>query len=310
MGIRKQKSLNRYPKVGVVILNWNNYKDTKECLESIEQLTYKNYKLVVVDGKSSDSSTKKIQKERPQHKYIYLNEDKGYSGGNNVGIKYLVDKGADYILSLNNDVVLTPNTLCLLVEEIKNNRKAGMVGPKIYSYYDRLLFQLHGSKVNLFLSKPISKWVREDENGGYPNNPYFDEKLPGACLLIKKEALDGVGLMDEKFFLYYADTDWEKRFMDEGWLLISVPKAKAYHKISSTTSQFTAKMSYYEARDFLHFVKKHYNLAILVYCAINSFLRKISAAFLDLISERDFRKIGYITLGYLHFILNKSGKVL
>ena len=293
-------------KVGIVILNWNNYEDTKECLESIGHQTYESFDLVVVDGMSTDHSTERIQKEFPKYNYIYLDRDIGYGGGNNAGIKFLLKEGAEAVLSMNNDVILDKNCLEELVKELQRNSKAGIIGPRMYSYSDRKLFQLSGGYVNVLKSKPSPKWVKEDSES--PIEPFEVIKLPGACILVRKEALEYSGLFDEGFFLYYADTDFEKRISDQGWRQVSVPSAKAYHKISATVGKGSLKLLYYDSRDFLYYVKKHHNLATTVYCFVKSWTEKNVHTLLA--KEDKLKKLILLNMAYLHFLFGTRGKGL
>lgn len=309
MGLQLQKKLAKYnPKVGIVILNWNNYEDTKECLQSIETLDYSSLEVVVVDGKSSDDSTKRIEQEFPDYRYIYLRKDTGYSGGNNAGIKFLLEKGVELILSLNNDVVLTPDVLKLLVPEIQKSEKIGMVGPRIYSYYDRSLFQLSGGYVDVIRSRPMPKWARDNNGKHYSSWPFTVKKLPAACLLMKREVIDDIGLMNENYFLYYADADWEKKAFDKGWLLCCVPEARVYHKVFSTTGKNPPKLHYYDTRDFLFFVKDHYSSLWLLYCMLNSFWQRCLSIFMKNRLEQAIKIFPYMLLGYYHFLKGKRGK--
>lgn len=88
-----------YPKVLIIVLNWNNYEDTKECLESLEKIIYSNHEVIIVDNASTDKSTQKIQKEFPQHTYLYNKDNLGFTGGNNVGMEYAIKKGTDFIFT-------------------------------------------------------------------------------------------------------------------------------------------------------------------------------------------------------------------
>src|SRR6266852_9017120 len=104
-------------KIGIIVSNWNNYEDTKECLISIKKFADHGFKLVVVDGGSTDNSTKQIQNEFPEFDYLYLKEDSGYAKMVNAGVKYFLDKKFDWILVTNNDVLFTKSTLAELIKE-------------------------------------------------------------------------------------------------------------------------------------------------------------------------------------------------
>jgi len=246
------------PKVGIIILNWNNYSDTKECLMSLQELNYKNYFVIVIDNGSIDGSTDKIKNEFPDYFYIYNKENLGYSGGNNVGIRFALEKNADLILILNNDTIVTSNLLSLLIDVITGSQKIGMVGPRIYSYYDPLIFQISSGEIDMLKIRIKARWTNV-KNNKHAQNFYPVSKLPGSCLLIKREVIQNIGLMDENYFLYYADTDMQRRARKQGWLLYNVPHAKIYHKISATIKKDLLMAYYYDSRDFLYYVKKNYN---------------------------------------------------
>lgn len=305
MDIQSKNKLK--PKVGIVILNWNNYSDTKETLVAIQKQTYNNCEVVIVDGKSTDNSTRKLEKEFTKFSYIYLKEDTGYSGGNNVGIKYLLEKNVDYVLSMNNDVVMKPNCIEILIKYIKNKNKVGIVGPRMYSYFKRDLFEQSGGYVNIFRSKPMPKWIEESKAPKKLNNPYQVKKLPGALILVKAKIVQKVGLMDERFFLYYSDTDWQKRISDIGFKQVVVPKANAYHKVSATTGRGSVKVLYYDSRDFLNYVRKHYNLIALIYSFFKSYITKTIKVFKSN-TENKLEQFHYLNLAYTHFLIGKSGK--
>ena len=116
------------PKVFIIILNWNNWVDTKDCLESLKTNGYQNCEVVVVDNGSDE----KPEITNPKIKVIYNKENLGFSGGNNVGIKYALENGADYVLILNNDTIASDDFLVKLVEAGESDKKIGFLGPKIY----------------------------------------------------------------------------------------------------------------------------------------------------------------------------------
>jgi len=296
------------PKVGIVILNWNNYRDTRECLISIQAQDYKNFELVLIDGGSTDKSTDKLKSEFTKYDYIYLEKDKGYSGSVNAGLKYFQNKKIKWVLVVNNDVVLQQNSLTKLIEETPTNNLIGIIGPRIYSYKDKYLFQVSGSIINILQSKPISKWVIEKNTKSKNLAPYIVDKLPGACLLINMNILNDVGLINEDYFLYYSDTEWQKRISNQGWLQFCIPNSKVYHKISATTGLGSFKSLYYDSRDFLYFVKEHYHFLIFIYSLVNSYFRKLLS--LVIRDKTPIKSFWYVTLGYYHFIIGKRGKVL
>jgi len=150
------------PKVFIIILNWDNWTDTKDCLKSLENNGYPNYEVVVVDN----GSTEKFEISDPKIKVIYNKENLGFSGGNNVGIKYALDNNADYVLLLNNDTIVNHNFLNKLVEIAEKDNKIGMVGPKIY-FPDSKKIWFAGGQINWLYNKGTMRGFDEIDNGQY-----------------------------------------------------------------------------------------------------------------------------------------------
>lgn len=237
-----------YPKVSIIILNWNNYEDTKECLLSLDKITYPNYEVIVVDNGSIDGSTLKIQKEFPQHKYIYNKDNLGFTGGNNVGMEYAVKNGADYVLVLNNDVILEKNFLDVLVNLALKDPKNGIIGPAIYFYRQPEKLSPTGGKINYWRI----------------NNKVYDVARPmemdwifGCCLLIKREVIETIGYFYVPFFLSYEDVDYCVRARKAGFKVIYEPRAKIWHKSGTSLKKASTSYYYYFNRNKLLFMKRH-----------------------------------------------------
>lgn len=235
------------PKVSIVILNWNNFKDTKECLESLEKITYPNCEVIVVDNGSKDGSTKKIEKEFPQHIYIYNNDNLGFTGGTNIGIKHALKRGADYIFFLNNDMIVDKNFLEPLVKAMADE-KTGIVGSATYRYSQRE--KLHAA------TQSINYWKGGAKELGLPKKNREIDSV-GDCFLIKKEVMDKIGLFYEPYFFYLADTEYCLRAKKAGFKVACEPKSKIWHKIRTTMDKIPAVNTYYFYRGKLLFVKRN-----------------------------------------------------
>ncbi|UCG53005.1 MAG: glycosyltransferase family 2 protein, partial [Candidatus Latescibacterota bacterium] len=121
------------PKVVVIVLTWNGKSLTLDCLESLDGLKYGNIEVVVVDNASTDGTATTIEEQYGNRVTTLVNETNlGFSGGNNVGIRYALERGADYILLLNNDTLVDPGLVDHLVDVISKTPEIGVVGPKIY----------------------------------------------------------------------------------------------------------------------------------------------------------------------------------
>lgn len=241
-------------KVYSVILNWNNYRDTIECVHSIQKTTYPNYEIVIVDNGSADDSQKILEKEFPKIKLIQTGKNLGFAGGNNQGIKYALERGADLVWVLNPDTIVASDTLGKMVQGISKN-DVGIVAPKIY-YYDfpnKVWFV--GSLLSLKTGRAEHVRYGEIDKG------QFDKELclkwaPGTSLLIKKEVFEKVGFFDEKYFLFYEDVDFCVRARKTGFKIRFSPEAKIWHKVGSTVGRRNPDNEYYKTRNRLYFVKK------------------------------------------------------
>lgn len=219
------------PKVAVVVLNWNGKQDTLECLESIGKLDYPNYQTVVVDNGSTDDSVDAIRTKFPNVFVLQTGANLGYAGGNNVGIKWALNNGADHILLLNNDTAIDPKLLSAFVEAAQTIPNAGVFGAKIYFHDQPDVLWFAGGRwlPNAMRLEHIGYGQKDgDEFEQYRECDY----VTGCALLVSADVFRKVGLLDEDFFLTYEETDWCYRARNNGYRCIVVPRAKLWHKIS------------------------------------------------------------------------------
>lgn len=245
------------PKVTIVVLNWNGKDDTLECLASLNQLDYPNYEVVVVDNGSTDDSVEAISKQYPDVTLLQTRANLGYAGGNNVGIRWAMEHGADFVLILNNDTIIDPNLLSALVEAARIVPEAGIYGSKIY-FYDRpeILWFAGG--------RWLTDAVRLEHVGyGQKDGPEFVDYrecdyVTGCALFARAEVFRKIGLLDESFFLTYEETDWCYRARDKGYRCLVVPQAKLWHKVSSSFGGSTSPLvTYFMTRNKLLWAKKY-----------------------------------------------------
>ncbi len=252
--------------VSIVILNWNRIKDTLECLKSVKSLQSAdcNLQTIVVDNNSTDDSVKQLKKQ----KGIVLLENRenlGFAGGNNVGAKYAVQGGADFVLILNNDTVVEENLIVDLVDAAEKNKKAGILSPKIYfskgfEYHKDWYKENELGKV-IWYAGGIMDWknvmgsnygVDDVDIGQYQNVTQIDFAT-GACMFIRREVFEKVGYFDEKYFLYLEDADFSVRARKAGWAVILVPNAFLWHKVSQSSGIGSDLNDYYITRNRLLF---------------------------------------------------------
>lgn len=253
--------------IAIVILNWNGKRDTLECLKSVEELQIINYKLqiLVIDNGSTDDSVKVIKKKYPKVEVIETGENLGFAAGNNVGIKKAIDAGADFVLTLNNDTIVDKNLLVHLVEAADNNKDAGILSPMIYFYPG---FEYHKGKYSerekgrvVWYAGGVIDWDNvlasnygvDDTDIGQYEKVHEIDFATGACMLIRREIIEKVGLFDEKYYLYLEDADLSQRVQNFGRKIVFVPQAKVWHKVSQSSGIGSNLNDYYITRNRLLF---------------------------------------------------------
>ena len=305
------------PKVFIIILNWNNWADTEECLKSLENNDYPNCEVVVVDNGSDE----KLEILDSKIKVIYNEENLGFSEGNNIGIRYALKNGADYVLLLNNDTIASDDFLGKLVEAGESNKKIGFLGPKIYSLAEDIKVRpsdlddnkqiwFAGGRVNWLYNKGTMKGYGEIDKGQYDLPALQETKyITGCCLLAKREAIKKIGLMPDEYFLYYEDADWSLRAKKLGFKVVFVPAAKIWHKCSKSTVEGSPSYIYYHSRNGLVLAQKFVPWFVLPFVYLDVFWRVIK----QLIKLAFFPKkrvwAKCVLLGIKDFYFGKRGRI-
>ena len=247
------------PAVYLLVLSWNMHKDTIECIESLNKLKYENYKILIIDNASSDDSVKILRERFPSVEVIQNSENLGFAEGNNVGMRYALSEGADYVFILNNDLTLDEDSLSQLIDAAQNMPLVGMLAPKVYYYdYPKIINSL-GTSMNWFKLRPYLSFCGQEDNGQFTQIREV-QILVGCALLVKKETIERIGLIDKDFFIFHEEADWCLRNLKSGYKNVVVPSAMAYHKASLTMKNFSSLTNYYNIRNFLYLTKKNASL--------------------------------------------------
>lgn len=291
------------PKVTIVILNWNGYTDTIECLESLQNIDYPNYDIIIVDNRSSDGSADKISKKFPDITLIRNNKNHGYAEGNNIGIKEALKDGPEYVLLLNNDIVVDRRFLSELVNIGESDPQIGILGPKIYYRDDPNRFWHIGSNAGIFSKKPIG--YREIDEGQYDRVMEFDAVI-GACILMKRSVVDKIGLMDKDYYLMAEDVDYCIRAKKAGFKIVYVPLSRVWHIVSASFQGEDSPLSmYYSSRNNLLLYKKNRKMNLLVH--IRTMLRMVKYILL-LFDPRHWKRSFAVFRGTCDYYLGKVGE--
>lgn len=258
--------ITNYPKVAIIILNWNGLEDTIECLESLKKINYPNYKVIVVDNGSAGNDAQVLKERFGDYIYLIQNDKNyGFAGGANIGMRYALDNSQpDYILLLNNDTVVDPIFLTEMVKVAEGDPTIGIVGAKVYYYDDPRRLQIVWARINLWLGR----WIltptalteriakREIDLGQYDSTKEVDA-VAGCCFSIKKTVFENIGLLDETFFSFCEEAEYYIRTRKANYKIVYVPKAKVWHKGGASTSGISSFCCYYLARNNFRFMQKH-----------------------------------------------------
>jgi GT2 family glycosyltransferase len=263
------------PLVYIVVLAWNNYEDTAECLESLRQLTYPHYHVVLVDNGSTDGTPQRVRATFPEVIVLENGRNLGVPAGYNVGFRYALEHEADHVLMLNNDTTVAPTILEYLVSATEEP-DAGILAPVVFHYHDPCKVWSAGARYRWFppaivMENRLSK----------PTNGYHKLNYAIACgLLITRRAFEQVGLLDETYRFMWEDHDFSRRVRRYGLHILQVPEAKMWHKISRTTRPGTAAFWEAHGESGAIFYRRHYQLSYIAmavhlgYFALREFVFK------------------------------------
>lgn len=218
--------------VVVIVLNWNGAHDTLECLESIEQCSYNNYRVLVVDNGSTDNSVLRIRGRFPDVWMIETGENLGFAGGNNVGIRAALATDCDVIVLLNNDTTVAKDWLTEFDCSARNLPSGSVLGAQIYYSAEPDLIWHFGALWDNHNCK-FKTLGRGDRGKDWCAVETVDMVI-GCCMWIPCSTIREVGYLEESFFLNYEETDWCFRAKGAGYMLYSVPSVKIWHKISAS----------------------------------------------------------------------------
>lgn len=249
--------------VAIILLNWNAYHDTVECLYSLEKLSYQNFHVFLVDNDSKDQSYERLRADQLSGAFsipltmIQSGGNIGCAGGNNVGMKAAYEQGYEYLWMLNNDTIADQHSLTRLVEEMESDKEIGIVGSKIINMNNNLVWFAGGS-INQYLGTSKPYGIDQPESEKFNERKEVDFVV-GCSMLFRRELIELIGWLDEDYFIYYEDTDWNLKAKKAGMKIVYVPDSLIYHKESSSTKseELSPHYAYYLMRNGYLFVKRN-----------------------------------------------------
>jgi GT2 family glycosyltransferase len=240
--------------LSIITINYNGLKDTCELIETIP--SNDNLEVIVVDNATQKQEADIISQRFPYVKVIKSDKNLGFAGGNNLGIKAAQGR---YLFLVNNDTIFKDFNIQALINRAESSDKICVVCPKIRFVWEPQPIQFTGyTELSKITIRNQAIGFGEEDHGQYETahpTPYAH----GAAMLIKKEAVDKVGLMPECYFLYYEELDWSMMFTRAGYQIWYEPQCTIYHKESQATGQNSPLRTYYITRNRLLLVNRNWN---------------------------------------------------
>lgn len=217
-----------FKKTAIILVNWNSFDYTRECILSLQQIPVKDFDIIVVDNGSEDRSGTSLKENFPDIILIESETNLGFTGGNNLGLTYSLSQPYIYSILLNNDTVVEPGFLKTLTDYMDAHPETGAIQPKIYYYHNRSLLWDGGSYFNRVLGIAYTSG-----HGKVPaekhNRTRQVDWITGCAFLTRNDILKKTGLLPANFFIYYEDVDLSFRIKKLGYSLIYQPEAVIYH---------------------------------------------------------------------------------
>lgn len=297
------------PEVAVIVVNYNSAHYIAEFASSLAQATYPRWRLIAVDSASDDGSLSTLREAFPAGTFTECGENVGYAAGCNIAIREALRSNAEYALFLNNDVTLTPEFMQRLVDAADDKT---IVVPKILYYYDRRLISTHAGGFDWTLG------VFRETYGGRPDGPETNRRRDGlatasfCCALVPLGAFRDTGMLDERFFMYYEETDFIRRAQRHGYRVRYEPSAVIYHRESAASGGgwMTPFKQYYATRNRLYLMRKHAR-SRAAYALFTAYFwaGRVPAA-LRLAAGRRWRLLRAMTLGVLDYYRGRMGRTM
>ncbi|WP_434530794.1 glycosyltransferase family 2 protein [Haloarcula sp. NS06] len=244
---------HRAPSVAIVILTWENYEEITKCLDSIQSITYPDYRVIVVDNGSKDGSIERLQSEYSWCEFVLNEENKGFAKGNNAGISYALDTEAEYVLLLNDDTIVTQDFLQPLVNAMQTYDNVAAVGG-VNLHADSGEVHNAGYAFHPWIAAKGELYRKPKES-----EPYSVDYVQSCLILLNPDFLAEHGLLNENYFLGMEDVDLAWKARENGWKVLTAPDSRIRHHVgeTSTRSPFS---SYHKMRNKLQFGAENLSL--------------------------------------------------
>jgi GT2 family glycosyltransferase len=250
-------------------LNWNGWQDTLECIRSLRRMEYQSWRTVIVDNGSTDDSVERLKEACPEVTILETHKNLGFAAGNNVGIRFALENGAEYVFVLNNDTTVFPDTISAFVAFAEKHPAAALMGPSIDRRNPQrewpirreldLLTQLCTFTVlrRLVTRIPVIRSVFYCTDG----QPSVVQFVPGSALFFRASTFKESGLFDERTFLDFEELIMAEKVRKAGFSVYFVPQARIWHKGSASAAKLRAKRYIENAKSEEYFFSTYVRLS-------------------------------------------------
>lgn len=263
------------PKIAVVLINLNQEHHTRECIQSLRQVPIRqrssdfdelgertgqvrhgNLEIILIDNGSTDGSAFRLKNEFPEIIVLRNEANLGFAEGNNIGIRFALQRGAEYVVLLNNDTIVESNFLIPLLELADKDPTIGVQSGKIMFHSAPNLIWYAGGHIHIHKGLAVHRGIFEEDKG---QHDHIEETgyATGCLMFLTKRALEEVGELERSFFAYFEDFDWCLRAREKGFRVVYNPGSKIWHKVSTTSTHDSPAYLYFTMRNKILFVRRH-----------------------------------------------------
>jgi GT2 family glycosyltransferase len=280
----------------IILLNYNNWQDTVECIKSLEASEVKGSNILVIENCSSDDSLEKLRSETPDVRLIQADKNLGFTGGNNLGIKYAYDNKFDYAIVLNNDTIIeSKDTMPTLIDEMEKHPDFTLGAGRIFYYPDKDIIWYDGGGINRLKGSAFHSYLRKNKHTVSLSDETKEiEFISGCYMCIRMRDLPKLGYMDERLFIYLDDLEYSMRAINNNLKLIYVPKAEIYHK-ERGGGKNSPRLIYYTIRNRKIVINTHFGILTKIYFELVLIIKRIMWLAMD---RKKYRILGYALKDY------------
>lgn len=292
------------PRVSIITINFNNSSYTRALLQSLLQCKYTNLEVIVVDNNSSKSDFEELLKIESQFLLIPSPENLGFAGANNLGINFAT---GEFIFFINNDTILEQDAITNMVKALAKNPGAGAISPIIRYLDSPYLIQFAGFSEMSPIIQRMKAIAKNQAKYPYQCEPKQIAYAHGCAMMVKREVIEVVGTMPEKYFLYYEELDWCTKIKKHEYSIWLQPNSVIYHKASASTGVESPLQVYFKNRNRILFLRRNYKgltkLLAFVYLLTFSFPNNV----LRQVFNKNIRGLtAYINAWLWHFSAFKN----